>query len=219
MKGLTICPICERSVSTDRTDDKAIYSVQKSQWYHGPCARFAHAEKKEIKPLSDQQKIEAVSQKLGGPITNSFEAFWFLHDHPQFIRAERDELTPEEANEFKENKFYRLIKDEGGNFWRECKKLNRHAINENLDIFYTRTDETGHINDDCSKNTNIECWLEFGQVSWGYYYNEQAKREKARCVLQNYHDYELDAGGSTFDEALIELANNALKKYGPIPKD
>lgn len=172
-------------------------------------------------PLSGFTKINSVCQSLGMEIENAYEAFWFLHDHPQFWRLTRNEISSVEAHSWSKIKHpdWTLIQDEGGNYWQEV-QLKVHAINENLDIFYTMVDDAKKVNDDPSKNIYPECWLEFGQVSWGYDADFQIK-DKERCHLMHYHDYELDAGGPTFDEALIELANNALKKYGPVtsPRD
>ena len=48
-------------------------------------------------------------------------------------------------------------------------------------------------------NTKTEVWLEFGRWS-----------EKEKVA---YHDYDLDCGGDTFEEAIIKLANLVDKYY------
>ena len=42
--------------------------------------------------------------------------------------------------------------------------LEREAMDCNLDIFYTKVDERRRVNDDKSKNVNVECWLEFETI-------------------------------------------------------
>jgi hypothetical protein len=216
MKGLTICPICERFVILEKDNAICLRNI----WYHGPCSRFARAQRVMMtgQAPSDAQKIEAVSQKLGGPITDVYAAYWFLKDHSQFIRYERTPVTLEEHTNFKiRSKGNKLIKDDGGNYWEEWRRGEIHAIDENLVIFYTHVDETGHVNGDVSKNLNTECWLEFGHVYWGYSVSWEAD-DGERCYPIYCHDPELDCGGPSFDEALIELANIVLKRFGPIPK-
>jgi len=43
--------------------------------------------------------------------------------------------------------------------------ITREAVAENLNIFYTKVDDRGRVNDDKSLNTNIEVWLEFGPIT------------------------------------------------------
>jgi len=47
-------------------------------------------------------------------------------------------------------------------------------------------------------NTKTEVWLTTGQYD-------------PNC---NWHDEDLDTGGDTYEEAIINLANNVYKKYG-----
>ena len=55
------------------------------------------------------------------------------------------------------------------------------------------------VDDDNSKNTKVQIWLESGS------YDD----ESDACT----HDYELDCGGDTFEEAIINLANIVYQKY------
>lgn len=76
----------------------------------------------------------------------------------------------------------------------------------NLDIFYTKVDpDTNRVEDDTSRNTKIACWLETGPAQY---------EDFAQKYINNVHDYHLDTGGDTFDEALIKLAKNVLEVYG-----
>lgn len=58
--------------------------------------------------------------------------------------------------------------------------------------------ETNEIDDDATKNTKVQVWLEHGDYDkeWG----------------STTHDIRLDCVGDTFEEAIIELAR-LVKKY------
>ena len=58
--------------------------------------------------------------------------------------------------------------------------------------------ETNQIETDKSKNTKIQVWLEHGPYFIEY----------RSCS----HDYDLDCGGDTFEDAIIEMAK-LVKKY------
>ena len=60
--------------------------------------------------------------------------------------------------------------------------------------------ETNAIDDDPHKNTKVQIWLEHGpyDAEWG------------ACT----HDIDLDCGGDTFEEAIINLAKLVEEKYG-----
>jgi hypothetical protein len=89
---------------------------------------------------------------------------------------------------------------------REWTSLERRALDCNLDIWYAKVDEAGKVNDACSKNVNIECWLEFGPI-------KQIVRDGILRV-ENSHDLRLDCGARTFDEALVRLARKVRRHYG-----
>ena len=58
--------------------------------------------------------------------------------------------------------------------------------------------ETGKLDDDMTKNTKVEIWLECFPDD-----------ENGR-----FHDIDLDCGGDTYEEAIIKLASLVKKKYG-----
>ena len=145
-------------------------------------------------------------------IKNTYDAWWFLHDHPKFNVPER--IPKEDLVPRKDRKFYKNYHDKGGNNWWVCRVLQQIALTSNLDIHYVKVDETRTINKDKSKNKTVECWLEFGPLKYGYSQPEYEIKEKAREYLQHYHDVDLDCGAATFDQALIILARKVLKKYG-----
>jgi hypothetical protein len=156
-------------------------------------------------------------------IKNTYEAWWFIYNHPKFILPERIEVRDEEHSATFNNAVssidkkirihYIIKKDKGGNIWAYCRNLKRHALEENLSIFYTKTDGR-KVNDDKTKNKHIECWLEFGPLRYDYSADWEWKEDHARNYLQHVHDIRLDIGAATFDEALVKLAKNVLKVYG-----
>jgi len=126
----------------------------------------------------------------------------------------RSEVTPKEADKLEKQGFL-ISRDRGGKCWRYHRHAVVPAIEENLSIFYTKTDGK-RVNDDRSKNVFTEFWLEFGPVEYGYCSNYPDPKTgwDMETVEQNYHDWKLDCGGSTFDEALIRLARNIRRIRG-----
>jgi hypothetical protein len=141
-------------------------------------------------------------------ITDGFGAWWFIYYHPKLNCRVRTPESPVDAARSKRKGFI-VTKDRGGQHWREWRHEFHRAIEENLSIFYTLVDDKGEVNDDRTKNVNPECWLELGHLEWGY-----MSEWDTSTALMPFHDVELDCGGPTFDEALIELANLTFKHYG-----
>lgn len=59
--------------------------------------------------------------------------------------------------------------------------------------------ETRAVDDDPAKNTEVEVWLEHGSYDDNY---------------QHTHDFNLDCGAPTFEEAIIKLAELVKVHYG-----
>ena len=146
-------------------------------------------------------------------IANAHDAFWFLHEHPRFECREAILLTEEQAKTLKLDKGERIRKIKDDMPWNKEKSyfirefgLEREAMDCNLDIFYTKVDERRRVNDDKSKNVNVECWLGFGTI-------EQSVSDGV-LHMTHYHDPDLDCGAPTFDEALVKLAKLVKRHYG-----
>lgn len=78
-------------------------------------------------------------------------------------------------------------------------------FNECLDIEVVKVNpKINEIDTKMENNTKTEVWLEFGRAFINYSISDQ--------VMFN-HDYRLDCGGDTFEEAIIELANLVDKYY------
>lgn len=149
-------------------------------------------------------------------ISNAYDAYWFLHDHPKLQRMIRSEITPKEADEMKKQGFV-ISRDRGGKCYRYRRHLVIPAIEENLSVFYTKTNKPGghgRVDDDSSKNKHIECWLEFGTVEYEYLYGTVNADWNDATGEMNYHDWRCDTGGPTYDVALVNLARLARKFYG-----
>jgi hypothetical protein len=153
-----------------------------------------------------------MKKKIYHKIANAYDAFWFIHDHPKFQRMIRVEITPKEADE-QEKQGFLVSRDRSGTCYRYHRHLVVPALDENLSIFYTKTDGK-RVNNDPKKNTKVECWLEFGPVEYGYMAGDINADWDVETHEQNFHDWKLDCGGSTFDEALIKLARNIRRIRG-----
>jgi hypothetical protein len=79
---------------------------------------------------------------------------------------------------------------------------------ESMDIAVVKVNpETKHIDDDESKNTETQVWVECGD--W---------EELPDHDFKGYvHDMDLDTGGATFEEAIVNLANLLYEKRGENP--
>ena len=62
------------------------------------------------------------------------------------------------------------------------------------------------VDNDPTKNTKMEFWVECGPYTEWIYQGE-------RNVIRS-HVYELDCGGWTWEEAVFNLAQKVLEKYG-----
>lgn len=93
-------------------------------------------------------------------------------------------------------------------------------FDEALDIVVSKVDPvTRKIEDDKSRNTHTEVWLECGGVenpTENAVANGQVGEEDIKWG-HTTHDYELDCGGDTFEEAVLALANLVVKHYGDHP--
>ncbi len=149
-----------------------------------------------------------MAKKRYHKIANAYDAYWFIYGHPKFQRMHRTEVTPKKAAKLEKQGFI-ISRDRGGKCWRYFRHGVVPALDENLSIFYTMTDGK-KVNKDKSKNKHAECWLEFGPVEYGYLSNcpDPKTNWDMETTEQNFHDWKLDCGGSTFDEALVRLARN-----------
>lgn len=80
-------------------------------------------------------------------------------------------------------------------------KMFNGRFNEDLWIKVVKVDpKTNEIENDERRNTKLQVWLEHGKYE-----------EEYRCCN---HDWDLDCGGDTFEEAVIKLAELVKESYG-----
>lgn len=86
-------------------------------------------------------------------------------------------------------------------FLKRHPKFKNKFIEHALDIEVVKVNpKTEKIEDDKSLNTQVNVWLECGEYSKEY--------------KSFVHDLDLDTGGKTFEEAIIQLANLVSVHYG-----
>lgn len=71
--------------------------------------------------------------------------------------------------------------------------------------------DTEKIDDNEAKNTATRVWLECGP--WCHSDELTDEERKGFPYGVSSHDVELDCGAPTFEQAIIKLANQVLKKY------
>ena len=151
-------------------------------------------------------------------IRNAFDAYYFLRNHPKLNVQVRMEVPSNEASSL-EKEGFKITRDVGGKCYRIYRHLFEHALDK-MDVHYVKTNKPGgkgKVDKDPSKNLYVECWLELGSLYYGYVYSggeEPWDVWDEETMLHTSHDWDLDCGAPTFDEALIKLAKKVLKKYG-----
>lgn len=86
--------------------------------------------------------------------------------------------------------------------------IYKNRFSEALDIDFVKVNpETDAIDDDETKNTLVQVWLECGRIE----YVEELEQDMVS------HDVDLDCGGATFEDAIIMLAGLVLEHYGEDP--
>jgi len=131
------------------------------------------------------------------PIKTAYEAYWFLHEHPEYVCNEYDRITKQQAKE--KSSSWSIIKDSHGQYWRKW-RLTRNSITTNLGIIYQK-----------SEDGQILCCLEFGGPM-------KNTGKEGPMFLMNTHDIGLDVSAPTFDQALIKMARIVLKRDGDFRK-
>jgi len=118
-----------------------------------------------------------------------YEAYWWLFEHPLF-RYLGQQDTPASFN----------------STFPDCLEIQTQKVDPN----------TRRIEDDKSRNTHVEVWIEVST----YGTQEDAGLSDDEMLEEWFstgvpcHDYELDCGGNTFEEAIIELASLVKNRDG-----
>lgn len=87
-------------------------------------------------------------------------------------------------------------------YFRECLSIDVVKVNP----------KTERVEDDPRKNTATRVWLECGP----WVRPRELPKEERKYHRQGMasHDIDLDCGGTTFEEAIVKLANLVIKRYG-----
>lgn len=141
---------------------------------------------------------------------NSKIAWSWLYDHPKLVYTD---MRPNPLSDDNTSTY----------------KHEAHSLDEGLKIRPAWVNpETNEIDDNESLNTKFQTWLEvclpasnmeiLSFLSMDGSTEEIAKNAHKYNLFDQYrfhlHDYELDCGGDTFEEAIINLATLVLEKYG-----
>lgn len=155
-------------------------------------------------------------------LRTAFQAFHFLLDHPKLCVPSRHEITQAEYVKLRRSGIS-VSKDRCGKCYKMTHELPITALETNLDVWYTKTNGKGRIEDDKTRNIHDECWLEFGELKYDYHTHDPKTNRPydwdKETSLIHYHDPRLDCGGPTFDEALVKLARLVRKYYGDYRAD
>lgn len=114
-----------------------------------------------------------------------YRAWHYLNDHPMFWRFRPHNDTPDNHVMWLEQSY--------------------GFGSDGINMMVMLVDETGTVNEDESKNVNTEVWLEAGK--WYLLPGEHENHV-------HEHDYELDCGGATYEEAVVKLARLVHERYG-----
>lgn len=144
-------------------------------------------------PLDAERFVNQFVRAHGNPNAASdefYDAWWWLQNHPAFYRQA----------------FWARGQDEPGFF-------------SGLDISVQKVNPlTGRIDDNKALNTQVEFWLENGP--W------MRTDDPANGIPEDMlgdgeihsHDINLDCGGLTYEEALLNMAKLVREHYGDYPQ-
>ena len=122
---------------------------------------------------------------------NFYDAWWWLNETIAFYDPSSYELwDPRSELGLDEEDIIKM-----GNRFEKSLQIEVVKVNP----------KTNRREDDETKNTQTAVWLECGEF---YYDNKYMSRHWG-----SYHNIKYDTGGSTFEEAIINLANIVYKNY------
>jgi hemerythrin-like domain-containing protein len=125
---------------------------------------------------------------------NFYDAWWYLNTTDVFWHKN---LEPSACRDDEGNLY--------SNEFRRCLDIDVQKVNP----------ETCSIDDDESKNTKVEIWLECGEpytykeLDAPGWFKEESDLDEVRY---SSHNTDYDCGGNTFEEAIVNLANIVWEK-------
>lgn len=156
-------------------------------------------------PLSDQQRTGWAedARRYEDEPDDFFAAWHYVNNHPMFwhFQGYVAEGQPKASDFVTDNWGFGSMA--AGTQVRRSLPPTAPAA----DVDVARVDEDGHARNDESLSLHTEVWLEAGHI---------VMQPNPAMGWQNdhYHDYELDCGAATYEEAVIKLARNIWEKYG-----
>lgn len=121
-------------------------------------------------------------------------AYWYLDGHPVFWQFKREIPGHHEEYPLNHVSFLRH-----GNAWLYAHlEIIPHKVNP----------ATGRTEDDKRLNTATEWWYEFGPA-------DLLPRQTPHGMCQgSWHDYHLDGGAATYEQAVLDIARKVHAHYG-----
>jgi hypothetical protein len=136
----------------------------------------------------------------GRQFTDVVETWEWLNHHPAFDFEAREIVVPPNKRGAKDWVLVAGAKEETRVWFQD------NTFNESLSVEFVRVNpQTGAIDEDASKNTQIEVWLEAGGP---------VADEETGVRYRVSNNYKLACGGPTFEAAMLQMAANVLKQYG-----
>lgn len=135
-------------------------------------------------------KRKQVGSRPAQMFTNFYQAWWFLYNHPIFDDTPK-RMTLEESTI-------------PGTFSRfeDCVDVDIVKVNPGTDC----------IEKDDNLNTKTRVWLECGP--WVHKDREAGKYDSKEFFPEGpSHDWNLNCGGDTYEEAIVKLANLVSQNY------
>lgn len=126
--------------------------------------------------------------------TDFYQAWWFLYNHPIFDDTPKKMMLEEETIPGTFSRF------------EDCLDVDIVKVNP----------KTNRIDDDDKLNTETRVWLECGP--WVHRDREMSQESRDRGCYDFFpegrsHDWHLDCGGRTYEEAIVKLANLVFQHY------
>lgn len=172
------------------------------------AATFHHTERlHEVVAENTRAEFEEIAQRYAQNPEEFYASYHYLRLHPIFHRYEYrtageipnlDTVSAEELAAFETPRH--LVDDDG---WRDV-WMSVVLVDP----------ATKRVEDDSSRNTHTEVWLEHGPHLFGSDVFGSEYAWQFQITGHSTHDHEIDCGGDTFEEAVIALAANVHTRYG-----
>jgi hypothetical protein len=124
-----------------------------------------------------------------------YNAWHYLNEHPVYWKLERYGAGQADLDALPLRHLKWLLHDYGFG-------------SGGISMAVARVAPDGRTSGDPALNTRTEVWLETGEFAWS------AVSEHHVEPGTHYHNYKLDCGGGTYEEAVVKMARNVHRFYG-----